>query len=50
MSLSVSKEGLSIKSEFAHILTDQVLRLHFYLELSVLLDNILEGDVDEAVE
>jgi hypothetical protein len=41
---------LSIKSEFPHILTDQVLRLHFYLELSVLLDNILEGDVDEAVE
>ena len=50
MSLSVSKEGLSIKSEFAHILTDQVLRLHFYLELPILLDDILEGDVDEAVE
>jgi hypothetical protein len=41
---------LSKKSEFSHILTDQILRLHFYLEFSVLLDDILEGDVDEAVE
>lgn len=31
-------------------LVDEVLRLHFYLELPVLLDDILEGDVDEAVE
>ena len=46
----MSKDGLSIKSEFAHILTDQILRLHFYLEFSVLLDYILKGDVDEAVK
>ena len=38
------------KGEFSHLLTDQVLRLHFNLELSILLDDILEGDVDEAVE
>ncbi len=41
---------MSKKSEFVQILTDEVLRLHFYLELPVLLDDILEGDIDEAVE
>ena len=46
----MSKDGLSLKSEFSHILTDKILRLHFYLELSVLLDDILEGNVDEAIE
>jgi hypothetical protein len=51
MSLSVSCDGLSKKiSESAQTLTDEVLRLHFYLELPILLDDILEGDVDEAVE
>ena len=41
---------MSKKTESAQILTDEVLRLHFYLELPILLDDILEGDVDEAVE
>ena len=41
---------MSKKSEFAQTLTDEVLRLNFYLELPVLLDDVLEGDVDEAVE
>ena len=32
------------------VLTDKVLRLHFYLDLSVLSDDVLETDVNEPVE
>lgn len=47
--LSLSVFGLSVSLRVCR-LTDEVLRLHFDLDLAILADDVLNADVHEAIE